>query len=971
MKRPPAASGARNQSRSQGVSGRMRLTVLLLLIAPLLASCGDLLYQDGAEAPEPVLLTLDRSLESQPLAEAEFQSAFETVNAVHVLLVQSSDRSVVLDEVFSVTVSGGEIRLQIEAELPEQTESFDLEVELRVGEASLFRGATPLTLRPGAEVQPEIVLEPLPAGLAIWPESPGPLQSLGETVSLSASLVFATGAPFPPLDVSWESLDPQIVSISSGGVVTAEGPGVGRVRAVGAGFSTQAEIEVDLVPASIEVDPAAADLVPGEQLQLTAVVRDSGGSRISVPVEWTSSDPSVATVSDEGLVEAQDLGSAVIQATSGGQSAEVQVEVVARAPTVETVGATHIAARSARIRGRVNPRGFDTQVWFEWSTDPSLEDPQVTEPRHLSASSKETLVGHNLADLEPGTRYYFRVLASNEVGEAQGDIRSFATAEAVVAEIQVEPAELELGILETAQLTAVVLDAGGDEVNVDVEWSSSDEEVVTVTAQGEVQGQVEGSATIEARVGDVVAQAQVVVVAAPPLVETLEAADVTEASARLRGSVNPSGLETTAWFEWSANAELLEPITTASMDLAPSAEDVAVDHELADLQPGTYYYRVVAENEVGTSAGEVLQFTTPLPAPTALDVQITLREGPALGLWLRAEWSYDVESYPDAAFQVEVRRISPEVGAWELAAETEETRVFIEDAVTADITYEFRVRACRPDDCSDWSESVELTPSGGGPGVTNRPAIGHDGTEATLRAWVRDGGHETEFYFEWGDNSDFVDWTRTPIRTVTRSGFSSTGPEEDTAGQEDDGPAPRYIHRVEAFLTGLTPGETYYYIATAQNPDGSDTDGNVHSFVAGEVPPPIEDLTLSDFGYVYGSWSWPHFNGGGPDYYEVERQVGSGGEWHWRFDRTVTDFTDSQVESGVQYGYRVRACFENGGCSEVSDPEFIVVGGSGEMDAAAQEAAASISDRSTELREPDRLSLRSPPQALRPARGWR
>ncbi len=943
---------------------RRFLPLAALLLLPLLTSCGDLIYQDAAPEAQPVLLTLDQALQSEPLLQAELQVAFGTVDGVHVRLVDRNDGAVVVDELFSAAPSDGEIRIQVEAELPEQSESFQLAVELRNGANPLFRGGTVLTLRPGARVQPEIDLEPVVAGLEITPAAPGPLRSLGETVDLAAQLIFATGAPLAQVDPLWEALDPDVVSVASNGVATAEGPGIGRIRASLGGFSDQVEVEVALEPASVEVEPAEAELSPGQTLQLTAVVRDAGGSEISVPVEWSSSDASVATVSDEGLVEARDLGSAVIQATSGDQSGEAQIEVVARAPTAETVGATNITTRSATIRGRVNPRGFVTQVWFEWGTDPSLEDPRVTEPSPLTASASATLVGHNLADLEPGTRYYFRVLASNEVGEAQGEIRSFETAQPVVAQIRVEPAELELGILETAQLTAVVLDDAGGELDVEIEWSSSDEAVVSVTAQGEVQGQVEGSATIEARVGDVVGQAQVVVVASAPLVETVEAADIATNSARIRGSVNPAGSETMAWFEVSPNAELVEALTTEPISLEPSTDDEPVEYELMNLASATtYYFRVVAENEVGTSTGEVLSFTTAPPVPTAFDVQIIEGEGDT---WVQASWSYDVESFPDATFEVEVRRIAPEVGPWELAAETQALFAEIEEDLTAGITYEFRVRACIPEVCSDWSDTVEVTPSGFAPFVQNRPNIDHDGTEAVLRAWVSDGGEETEFYFEWGDNNDFVDWNTTPTQTTTRAGFSTFGPEigqmDGPALQQGDGPADEQVHRVEAFLTDLTPGQEYFFMAIAQNPHGSDEGSQVHSFVAGEVPAPIQDLSLSQLSYaVFVSWNWPAENGS-PDFYEVERQDGIEGQWEHLTDEGPTFYDDLDVEAGVRYGYRVRACFVDGGCSELSDPEFIDFTG---------DSAESLAPAAFRSSSPDLDGSRAPPIPLRPARGWR
>ena len=940
---------------------RRLLPLAALLLLPPLASCGDLIYHEAAPDAQPVLLTLDQSLQSEPLMAAEFQAAFGTVDAVHVQLTRTGDGEVVVDEVFAAAPSDGEIRLQVEAELPEGSESFRLDVELRNSGDPLFRGGTLLTLQAGARVQPEIQLEAIAAGLAIQPAVPGPLRSLGETVALSASLVFATGDPFPPLNATWQSLDPGVVSVSTDGVVTAQGPGSGRVRASGGGFTAEVQVEVALEPASVEVEPAEAELWPGERLQLAAVVRDAGGSEISVPVEWSSSDPSVATVSAQGEVLAQEEGSATIEARAGEQAAQAAISVVLTPPVVETVGPANVGARSGRLRGRVNPAGFATQVWFEWGTDASLDDFETTQTQDLPASPADTLVRQELTGLQPRTTYYYRVVAENEIGESRGQIRSMTTLRAVAAEVEVEPSELEIFIGETAQLTAVVRDAGGEVVDLEVEWSSSDGEVASVSADGEVEGLAEGTAVIQARAGDAVGEAVVAVVLSPPLVETLEAADIGENSARVRGTVNPAGLSASAWFEVSTSPTLTAPFTTEPMTLPPSVEDESVDYQLMDLAPATtYYFRVVAENEVGVAEGETLSFNTVMPAPTNLRVEFP--EGAVFF------WDYDSEQFPDVLFQLEIRRVG-EAGDWDFAGETEATSLGLwelEDDLTADVTYALRVRACQDTICSDWSNTLEFEATGSSPFVDTRPAIDFEGTEATVRGVVQDGGHETNFYFEWATNPSLEGSSTTPVQTVTRTGFM-----DDSVLQQEDVWADQQEHRVEAFLTDLTPGQTYYYIAVAENTQGSYQGFPVHSFVAGEVPAPIQDLSLSQLSYaVFVSWSWPADNGS-PDFYEVERQDGTEGEWEHLTDEGPTFYDDLDVEAGVRYGYRIRACFVDEGCSELSAPEFIVFTGSGEMDTAAQETAASVSDYLTELRDPDRLSLRSPPQALRPARGWR
>lgn len=79
---------------------------------------------------------------------------------------------------------------------------------------------------------------------------------------------------------------------------------------------------------TIEVAPASAQLEPSETRQFTATVRAMGGQVIEhASVQWSSSDPAVATVTQAGLVTAVAAGVAQIQASFAGRSAGATVTV--------------------------------------------------------------------------------------------------------------------------------------------------------------------------------------------------------------------------------------------------------------------------------------------------------------------------------------------------------------------------------------------------------------------------------------------------------------------------------------------------------------------------------------------------------------------------------------------------------------------------------------------------------------------
>jgi hypothetical protein len=94
--------------------------------------------------------------------------------------------------------------------------------------------------------------------------------------------------------------------------------------------------------ATVEVTPPSSSIDAGATTQLTATARDASGNVLSGrAVAWTSSDPSVATVSATGLVHGVGPGSARITATvdTVQGSAQVQVASIPEPSLVLPVGA--------------------------------------------------------------------------------------------------------------------------------------------------------------------------------------------------------------------------------------------------------------------------------------------------------------------------------------------------------------------------------------------------------------------------------------------------------------------------------------------------------------------------------------------------------------------------------------------------------------------------------------------------------
>lgn len=102
-------------------------------------------------------------------------------------------------------------------------------------------------------------------------------------------------------------------------------------------------------------------------------------------------------------------------------------------------------------------------------------------------------------------------------------------------------------------------------------------------------------------------------VGSAPNVETKAATGISRTTANLHGDVNPNKGTTQYWFEYGKSAQLGN--TTAFTSLPTTSTDRAASLSLSDLTPDTtYYFRLNAQNQFGTTNGTILNFKTQGPS---------------------------------------------------------------------------------------------------------------------------------------------------------------------------------------------------------------------------------------------------------------------------------------------------------------------------------------------------------------------
>jgi phosphodiesterase/alkaline phosphatase D-like protein len=94
-------------------------------------------------------------------------------------------------------------------------------------------------------------------------------------------------------------------------------------------------------------------------------------------------------------------------------------------PKVFTVSASNIAATSVTLHGVVNTDGSDTSVWFQYGTNGDLS--QETTAQDIGSVKAKQTISMNVSGLKPGTKYSFRFVAENGVGQTASKVATFTT----------------------------------------------------------------------------------------------------------------------------------------------------------------------------------------------------------------------------------------------------------------------------------------------------------------------------------------------------------------------------------------------------------------------------------------------------------------------------------------------------------------------------------------------------------------
>lgn len=314
------------------------------------------------------------------------------------------------------------------------------------------------------------------------------LESLRLEPGQTGTLVYAvTPAAAVCKNVTWESSDPAVASVSKTGEILGKKTGTATivVTTVDGNFTARCIVHVDepSIPVTeVILNKKALNLTAGQTETLIATIMppDATGKHVT----WSSSDETIASVSITGEVRAHQPGTARITATtvesvSGSLSDYCDV----------SVGPASVPVTSVSL----DKTAVSLLIGEKFTLSATVLPPGATVKHVLWSSSHPDIASVNITG---EVRALSQGIARITVTTVDGSYTAYCDVEVgpiPVASVTIKPIlSLKVGQVET--LVASVLPE--DATNKHVTWSSSDPSVASVGITGEVRAHKTGSTVI-------------------------------------------------------------------------------------------------------------------------------------------------------------------------------------------------------------------------------------------------------------------------------------------------------------------------------------------------------------------------------------------------------------------------------------------------------------------------------------------
>ena len=365
-------------------------------------------------------------------------------------------------------------------------------------------GSTSILASSGSIISNTAALTVLPAALQSIVVSPANISiALGTNQQLTATGTYSDGSTQDLTHAAtWSSSASTVATISSAGLANSMGLG-GTTISANSGSITGATT-LTVAPAqlvSIAITPAIPSIPLGTTQQFTATgtFTDRTTQDLTTSVRWSSSDATVATVSNtdstNGLASSLGTGTSNIMATFGAVSGATVLTVTPAILVSVTVSPSNV-----RIAPGTTQRYTATGVY----SDSTSKDLTNTVAWTSSAPAIATIDETGMA--------YTVTAGDTSITASLGGITGATTlivTESVLLSITVSPdaPSIPLGTTQQFSASGSYSDGSSQDITASVRWSSSDATLSTISNTGATVGLASslaaGSVTITATLGTV------------------------------------------------------------------------------------------------------------------------------------------------------------------------------------------------------------------------------------------------------------------------------------------------------------------------------------------------------------------------------------------------------------------------------------------------------------------------------------
>ena len=285
-------------------------------------------------------------------------------------------------------------------------------------------------------------------------------------------------------DLIWTSSNESVATVNGSGVITGKSKGTATitVETEDGGFKDTCTVEVVQLVTAISLESTSISLDAGKTKTLTATISPSSASNKNVT--WKSSNTSIVKISSKGVVTAVAAGTAVITVTSkdGNVSTTCRVTVTQPATGISLnktkanvdVGGTYT------LKATLKPSNV-TSTYVSWTS---------SDTKVATVTSKGVVKG-----LKTGTTV---ITAATANGTYKATCK--ITVIKPVTGVSLDKSSLTINVGKTSTLTPTIKPASASIKTVT--WTSSDNDVATVSKDGVVTAKGPGYATITVKTTD-------------------------------------------------------------------------------------------------------------------------------------------------------------------------------------------------------------------------------------------------------------------------------------------------------------------------------------------------------------------------------------------------------------------------------------------------------------------------------------